>query len=100
MVRAAAIAAEPIASFPPGQPLARLAIPLWGSVLGWQPGDRLTVTAAAGVVIARRDPGGLVTMPAEPYLTIPADLRRRRRVNATYRGRRATGVVRFNRARC
>jgi bifunctional DNA-binding transcriptional regulator/antitoxin component of YhaV-PrlF toxin-antitoxin module len=46
-------------------------------VLGWQPGDRLTLTAAAGVVIARRDPGGLVTMPAKPYLTIPAALRHR-----------------------
>ena len=33
--------------------------------LGWQPGDRLTFTAAAGVVIARRDPAGMVTMPAE-----------------------------------
>jgi hypothetical protein len=40
------------------------------SVLGWQPGDRLTLTAAAGVVIARRDPGGLVTMPVKPYLAI------------------------------
>jgi hypothetical protein len=46
-------------------------------VLGWRPGDRLTLTAAAGVVIARRDPGGLVTMPAKPYLTIPAALRHR-----------------------
>jgi hypothetical protein len=45
--------------------------------LGWQPGDRLTLTAAAGVVIARRDPGGLVTMPAKPYIVIPAALRRR-----------------------
>jgi hypothetical protein len=57
----------------------------WGRVadramiaaLGWQPGDRLTLTAAAGVVTARRDPGGLVTMPAKPYLVIPAALRRR-----------------------
>ena len=46
-------------------------------MLGWQAGDRLTLTAAAGVVVARRDPGGLVTMPAKPYLVIPAALRRR-----------------------
>jgi hypothetical protein len=46
----------------------------WGRVadramiaaLGWQPGDRLTLTAAAGVITARRDPGGMVTMPAKP----------------------------------
>ena len=47
------------------------------AVLGWQAGDRLTFTAAAGAVIARRDPVGLVTMPAKPYLVIPAALRRR-----------------------
>jgi len=47
------------------------------AMLGWQPGDRLTFTAAAGVVIARRDPAGTVTMPAKPYLVIPAALRRR-----------------------
>ena len=47
------------------------------SALGWQPGDRLTLTAAAGVVIARRDPGGLLTMPSKPYVVIPAALRRR-----------------------
>jgi bifunctional DNA-binding transcriptional regulator/antitoxin component of YhaV-PrlF toxin-antitoxin module len=47
------------------------------SALGWQPGDRLTVTAAAGVVIARRDPAGMVTMPAKAYVAIPAALRRR-----------------------
>jgi bifunctional DNA-binding transcriptional regulator/antitoxin component of YhaV-PrlF toxin-antitoxin module len=46
-------------------------------VLGWQAGDRLTFTAAAGVVIARRDPAGMVTMPGKPYLVIPAALRRR-----------------------
>ena len=47
------------------------------SVLGWQAGDRLTLTAAAGVVMARRDPGGMVTMASKPYLAIPASLRRR-----------------------
>ena len=46
-------------------------------VLGWRPGDRLTLTGAAGVVIARRDPGGLVSMPTKPYLAIPAALRQR-----------------------
>ncbi len=45
--------------------------------LGWRPGDRLTITVAAGVVVARRDPGGMVSMPAKPYLVIPAALRRR-----------------------
>ena len=47
------------------------------SALGWQPGDRLTLTAAAGVVLARRDPAGMLTLPARPYLVIPAALRRR-----------------------
>jgi len=46
-------------------------------VLGWQPGDRLTLTASAGMVIARRDPGGMVTMTVKPYLVIPAALRHR-----------------------
>jgi hypothetical protein len=45
--------------------------------LGWQPGDRLALAADAGVVIARRDPGGMVTMPSRPYVVIPAALRRR-----------------------
>jgi hypothetical protein len=47
------------------------------SALGWRPGDRLTLTAAAGVLVARRDPGGMVTMPSKPYLVIPAALRQR-----------------------
>jgi hypothetical protein len=33
--------------------------------LGWRRGDRLALTAAAGVVIARRDAAGMVIMPAK-----------------------------------
>ena len=47
------------------------------TALGWAGGDRLTLTADAGVVTARRDPGGMVTVPARAYITIPAALRRR-----------------------
>jgi hypothetical protein len=47
------------------------------TALGWAGGDRLTFTAGAGVVTARRDPGGMVTLPASAYITIPAALRRR-----------------------
>jgi hypothetical protein len=46
------------------------------TALGWRCGDRLTLTADAGVLIARHDPGGLVTVPARPYIVIPASLRR------------------------
>ena len=55
----------------------RVADRVMTTTLGWQPGDRLTLTAAAGVVFARRDPGGMVTMASKPYLVIPAGLRRR-----------------------
>jgi hypothetical protein len=47
------------------------------SALGWRGGDRLTLTADAGVVTARRDPGGMVTVPGRAYIAIPAALRRR-----------------------
>jgi bifunctional DNA-binding transcriptional regulator/antitoxin component of YhaV-PrlF toxin-antitoxin module len=47
------------------------------TALGWQGGDRLTLTADGGVMIARRDPGGMITVPTRPYLVIPAALRRR-----------------------
>jgi hypothetical protein len=47
------------------------------TALGWADGDRLTFTADAGVVTGRRDPGGMVTLPASGYITIPATLRRR-----------------------
>ena len=45
--------------------------------LGWREGDRLTLTAEPGVVTARRDPGGMVTVRARACLAIPAVLRRR-----------------------
>src|SRR5260370_24434070 len=47
------------------------------AALGWRGGDRLTLTGEAGVMIARRDPGGMVTVPTRPYIVIPAALRRR-----------------------
>ena len=47
------------------------------AALGWRGGDRLTLTAEAGVMIARRDPGGMVTVPARAAIAIPAVLRRR-----------------------
>ena len=47
------------------------------TALGWAGGDLLTFTAGAGVVTARRDPGGMVALPASAYITIPAALRRR-----------------------
>jgi hypothetical protein len=47
------------------------------SALGWHCGDRLTLTAEAGVMTAHRDPGGMVAMTAKPYIVIPAALRRR-----------------------
>jgi len=45
--------------------------------LGWREGDRLTLTAEPGVVTARRDPRGMVTVPARACIAIPAVLRRR-----------------------
>jgi hypothetical protein len=47
------------------------------TALGWADGDRLTFTAESGVVTARRDPGGMVTLPASAYITTPAALRHR-----------------------
>jgi bifunctional DNA-binding transcriptional regulator/antitoxin component of YhaV-PrlF toxin-antitoxin module len=45
--------------------------------LGWRGGDRLTLTAQGGMVLARRDPGGMVTLPDRPRVAIPASLRHR-----------------------
>ena len=47
------------------------------SALGWRGGDRLTLTAGSGVMVARRDPDGMVIVPARPYIVIPAAVRRR-----------------------
>jgi len=47
------------------------------AALGWRGGDRLTLTGEAGVMVARRDPGGMVTVPGRPYIVIPAALRGR-----------------------
>jgi hypothetical protein len=47
------------------------------AALSWRGGDRLTLTAQAGVVVVRRDPHGMVTLPASGYIVIPAALRRR-----------------------
>ena len=45
--------------------------------LGWHGGDRLTLTASAGVVTARRDPHGLAVLPPRHCIVIPATLRYR-----------------------
>jgi hypothetical protein len=45
--------------------------------LGWRAGELLTVTAAHGVVLARRDTAGLIPVGSSPHLTIPMALRRR-----------------------
>jgi bifunctional DNA-binding transcriptional regulator/antitoxin component of YhaV-PrlF toxin-antitoxin module len=47
------------------------------TALGWRGGDRLTLTADTGVVVARRDPGGMITIPVRPCVVVPAALRRR-----------------------
>jgi hypothetical protein len=47
------------------------------AALGWRAGDRLTLTASGGVMVARRDCDGVTTVPARPYLVIPAAVRQR-----------------------
>ena len=42
------------------------------SALGWRGGDRLTLTASAGVMVARRDRDGMITVPGWPCIVIPA----------------------------
>jgi hypothetical protein len=46
-------------------------------VLNWRTGDRLTLTADAGVVVVRRDPHGMVIVPARCAVAIPAASRHR-----------------------
>lgn len=45
--------------------------------LGWQAGDRLTLTGTPGEVVVRRDPAGMLALGSKPYVTIPAALRTR-----------------------
>jgi hypothetical protein len=47
------------------------------SALGWRGGDRLTLTTGAGVMVARRDPRGMVTVPGPAHIVIPAALQHR-----------------------
>jgi hypothetical protein len=49
----------------------RVTGPLIAQALGWRAGDRLTLTAGDGVVVARRDPGGMVTVRARRAVAIP-----------------------------
>jgi AbrB family looped-hinge helix DNA binding protein len=47
------------------------------AALQWRPGDRLTITATTQRITAHRDPVGMVTLTAKPYIVIPATLRHR-----------------------
>lgn len=47
------------------------------AALHWLPGDRLTITATVERITAHRDPAGMVTLTAKPYIVIPAALRNR-----------------------
>jgi hypothetical protein len=81
----------PLAVLPPALPRPRYAVYGVGRIdasgrvadravtdaLGWGCGDRLTITASDGVVVARRDSHGMVTLAARSYLAIPSALRRR-----------------------
>jgi hypothetical protein len=40
------------------------------AALGWRGGDRLILTADAGVMFARRDPDGMVTVPTRLNRTL------------------------------
>ena len=39
---------------------------------GWRGGGRLTLSASAGVMVPRRDPDGMITVPARPHIVISA----------------------------
>ncbi|NRN71395.1 AbrB family looped-hinge helix DNA binding protein [Kibdelosporangium sp. 4NS15] len=45
--------------------------------LGWQTGDRLTLTGTPREIVARRDPAGMLALGRKPYVAIPAALRAR-----------------------
>jgi hypothetical protein len=49
----------------------RVTGPLIAQALGWPAGNRLTLTAGDGVVVARRDAGGMVTVLARSLRSWP-----------------------------
>ena len=61
----------------PGRRLRRVADRTVTRALGWRGGDRLILTASAGVVTARRDPDGVAILPSRHCIVIPAALRYR-----------------------
>ncbi|QKV73895.1 hypothetical protein [Amycolatopsis sp. Hca4] len=50
--------------------------------LGWCSGDSLVITVVESAVVVHRDPAGVFAVPAAPYLTLPAVVRRRAGVRA------------------
>jgi hypothetical protein len=48
------------------------------AALVWSSGDRLTLTAEAGMMVTRRDPSGTVTLP-RGLISFPLPIWRRRR---------------------
>jgi bifunctional DNA-binding transcriptional regulator/antitoxin component of YhaV-PrlF toxin-antitoxin module len=50
--------------------------------LGWCSGDSLVITVVDSAIVVHRDPSGVFAVPAAPYLTLPALVRRRAGVRA------------------
>ncbi|MEV6871576.1 hypothetical protein [Amycolatopsis sp. NPDC051128] len=52
------------------------------TTLGWSSGDSLMITVVESAIVVHRDPSGVFAVPAAPYLTLPAVVRRRAGVRA------------------